>query len=1053
MHRHLGDLLESLDDPERRPGAARLLHAVALRAEELERSGGAPPFSVTRLSLPGHHLQLIQLPSVFAPERWSFTFYEGLSRTPRAEFEGRVVAELGSGNGWVALALARFGLPHKVYGLDINPRAVLSARLNAHLNACDPEGTLTRDVAGKTLLDRVEFHVSDVLTWCRQRDLTLDRIIGCIPQVLDPTLARELDTDSQSDAFLHALSNYCGRQGFVEDQFGLGLMARVLEESIELLGPGGKVMFNLGGRPGRTLLRRLFERRGYRVSEVWRTRAPQAEDTDIQSLVEIEARTDHRFEFFLGPQSEESVGARTAAAFAAAGGAIFHSIHVYRGELDHSQQIKTLFSVLRDPVFTEAHGAIDLAFGDERVAEEKLSFLAELAEWLAHPIGFPYADTAGLLEFRERLSAYLGSYFRAPIAPAAVVTTPTRTAALISLLLCHRPTRALIDRELATLLLGQRFSASTTSWGGTEVLEAPRSLELCRQLLEKLRPGLLVVALTAPESQSLDSLHHLVETARATDTALVFDVSAGFELSSAPAQHPALRLMAERALPAHVTLLCGLVKDDVYRDLELSVLVTENASVAKTLVDVAELTYSRPPLLVQRYYARILADLLSFRIQGTGRPPRSPRSPETTPQSAVAARPAALELPGDPTQAGALRLDYGENVLSAPTCLRAHLLEAFARRELDDGEVDVRPELAALLEARFGLRDVALERLHVAGGTAPLFTASMLACAAEGGTLLLPQGAYGYFEGTAQLTGVRITPIETSRDHSFKVTPAALAAALDGAPGPRWLYLNAPIVNPTGAVYSPDELGELLRLARSTDTTILLDTVFAGLEALATDGERAADGSGTSRAVSPDALLSKLPSGVKLVVLGGISKELASGGLRFGYGYASTGELSRALAGSAAFGVPHATLRFAMKRTLATLLEPDPRTRRELREQRQLLSRRAARLCDTLRACGWDPIEPRGGLFVVARPGYGGRAVELATPAGRRSFRLEGAGLVEALFATTGLLVNGPAWTGIPDHYRFVLSVAADVFEGAIEALHRFHRSVQADGNDTEVAP
>lgn len=1050
MHARLGELLERLDDPARRAPAARLLHAVV---GEAERAAHAP-FSVTRLSLPGHRLRLLQLPSVFAPEQWSFTFYEGLRRIPHADFEGRVVAELGSGNGWISLALARFGLPRKVYGLDINPRAVLSARLNAHLDASAPDGSLLVDSTGKSLLDRIEFHVSDVLTWCRERRLTFDHIIGCIPQVLDPTLGRELDTHARSDGFLHALSNYCGRQGFVEDRFGLGLMARVLEESIELLAPGGKVTFNLGGRPGRALLRRLFERRGYRVSEIWRTRAPQAEDTDIQSLVEIEARTDHRFEFFLGPQSEESVGARTAAAFAAAGGTIYHSIHVYQGALEHSQQVKALFAVLRDPVFQDAHGAIDLAFGDEHVAEEKLSFLVELADWLARPRGFPYAQTAGLSEFREHLASYLASYFQAPVAPEALIATPTRAAALVALLLHHRPPRALIDRELATLLLGPELGTSTTRWGGTEVLEAPRSLELCRQLLERLRPGLLVVALTSPESQSLDSIRLLVETARTTNTTLVLDVSAGFELSSAPAQHPALRLLAEQPLPEHVTLLCGLVKDDVYRDLELSVLVSENAATLSALADVAELTYSRPPLLVQRYYARILADLLSFRIQGTGGTPRRPRAPERPPPPTATERPAALALPGDPARADVLRLDYGENSLSAPTCLRAHLLEAFARRQLDEAESDVRPELIALLEARFGLQDIAAERLHVAGGTAPLFTSLMLACAAAGGTLLLPQGAYGYFEGCARLVGASVRPIVTARSDDYKVTPAALTAAIDECAAPHWLYLNAPIVNPTGAAYSAAELAELLRIASAARVKVILDTVFTGLDHAPPHGIGASTTPGALARSSPSAPLGDLSAPTELVVLGGVSKELAAGGLRFGYGYASTPDLSRALAGSAAFGVPHPTLRFALKRTLAQLLDPDARTRRELDEQRALLARRAALLCDVLRECGWDPIEPQGGLFVVARPGYGARTVELVTPDGPRSFHLGAGGLVEALFATTGLLVNGPAWTGIPEHHRFVLSVPQEVFDGALAALRRFHRLVEdADRDAMDKAP
>ncbi|XP_072072014.1 methionine S-methyltransferase-like isoform X2 [Arachis hypogaea] len=37
-------------------------------------------------------------------------------------------------------------------------------------------------------------------------------------------------TENASEEFLHALSNYCALQGFVEDQFGLGLIARAVEE-------------------------------------------------------------------------------------------------------------------------------------------------------------------------------------------------------------------------------------------------------------------------------------------------------------------------------------------------------------------------------------------------------------------------------------------------------------------------------------------------------------------------------------------------------------------------------------------------------------------------------------------------------------------------------------------------------------------------------------------------------------------------------------------------------------------------------------------------------
>ena len=54
------------------------------------------------------------IPSIFVPEDWSFTFFEGLNRHPDSIFKDRTVAELGCGNGWISLAIADKWLPSKV---------------------------------------------------------------------------------------------------------------------------------------------------------------------------------------------------------------------------------------------------------------------------------------------------------------------------------------------------------------------------------------------------------------------------------------------------------------------------------------------------------------------------------------------------------------------------------------------------------------------------------------------------------------------------------------------------------------------------------------------------------------------------------------------------------------------------------------------------------------------------------------------------------------------------------------------------------------------------
>jgi methionine S-methyltransferase len=101
-----------------------------------------------------------------------------------------------------------------VYGLDINPRAIKVAWINLFLNALNEEGSPVLDHEGKTLLDRVEFHVSDLLAYCREHNLMLDRIIGCIPQILnpDPGAMSKIVSENASEEFLYSLSNYCGLQ-------------------------------------------------------------------------------------------------------------------------------------------------------------------------------------------------------------------------------------------------------------------------------------------------------------------------------------------------------------------------------------------------------------------------------------------------------------------------------------------------------------------------------------------------------------------------------------------------------------------------------------------------------------------------------------------------------------------------------------------------------------------------------------------------------------------------------------------------------------------------
>ena len=126
-------------------------------------------------------LILLLFPSIFAPEQWSFTFYEGILRYPPEEFYSRRVVELGCGSGWITLAIALNSLPKVIYGVDINPRSIVCSQLNLYFNALDEQGQAILDPEQQSLIDRVQFTESDLLSHFFDHYLDpLDRIMWVV---------------------------------------------------------------------------------------------------------------------------------------------------------------------------------------------------------------------------------------------------------------------------------------------------------------------------------------------------------------------------------------------------------------------------------------------------------------------------------------------------------------------------------------------------------------------------------------------------------------------------------------------------------------------------------------------------------------------------------------------------------------------------------------------------------------------------------------------------------------------------------------------------------
>ncbi|MEM9103611.1 MAG: aminotransferase class I/II-fold pyridoxal phosphate-dependent enzyme [Pseudomonadota bacterium] len=968
-------------------------------------------------------LRLINFPSTYTPEDWSFTFYEGLSRYHADEFTDKNLVEIGCGNGWITLAIALEFKPAKIIGLDINPKAVTAAKLNLWLNAIDENGHFVYDQQGMLLSDRVEFLESDVLSAIKERQWVVDRIIGCIPQVLRPRVDMLQQPNNkigqQNDEFLYSLSNYYEEQGYIEDEFGLGLIAKAVEESIAVIRPTGKIVLNLGGRPSRKILENLLERRGFQVKSIWSTKVEQAADTDILRLVEVEEQIEHRFEFYMSPSSDVPVNAKTAYSYAKKGGKIYHSVIVYEAVMKYPTWTQKIFTFLQQEGNENLKKLIDLTGRSEAVMEERLSFLADICQRFSQLPQFPYAMTQGVKELRVLLSRFFRSYYQVPVDTNEILVAPTRKDIIHNLISCFSIDLILVHSDLYIKYFAS--SSKKSSFSKSEVIEAPPRIDLTIELIQTLKPNLVLTQVESFESYSPDTIQRLIDVTAGASIPLILDISSGFEMSSAPKISGTFEVLSKE-WPSHVFLLCGLIKNQAYDDLHLAFLCCRQEPLRKILENYAELTYSRAPYITQLYYAHILRELLFFHrpideLKKTTKVEKHNNllwSLNTN--VAKAFRHPSIQGNLLPFDKESIRLDYGENELESPPTFKNALFESFARNTLVTDSHDLNSVISALWFQRFEFR-IEQRQLFFTQGVSSLFYGLMHILKENDWCLCLPQGSYGYFVATALAVGVEVTWITTSPADNFMLTPEILKQTLDKIDN-ACVFLNVPINNPTGMVYSAENLKSLLTICQQQAAAVVCDTIFSGLMF---ENERVTD-------------LQSLfiQNNIKCVpfILGGLSKEFAAGGLRFGFGYCPVRQYRlqwQSLSGSS----PHHTLKFAVMQTLQAILKEEASMLASLQKQKQCLNDRAKRLTQVLAECGWSVIEPQGGLFLVARP----------TLYLNENKNINAETITEQLFQKVNVSINSDKWTGLKDYCRFVISVDEKVFEEGLNRIKSFHKA------------
>lgn len=213
-----------------------------------------------------------------------------------------------------------------------------------------------------------------------------------------------------------------------------------------------------------------------------------------------------------------------------------------------------------------------------------------------------------------------------------------------------------------------------------------------------------------------------------------------------------------------------------------------------------------------------------------------------------------------------------------PDFITPHHIREAAKAALDQGQTkytptaglpELRQLIAVKLQAENHLPYEAGQILVSTGGKQALYN-MLMTILGPGDEALIPAPYWVTYPEIVKLSGATPVIIEATEAAHYKITPSQLAAAI--TPRTRVLILNSPS-NPTGAVYTRDEMQGLADVLVAHNVAVLSDEIY---EKLTYDGVQHTS-------------IGSLNAGIfdLTITCNGFSKAYAATGWRLGYAAAS----------------------------------------------------------------------------------------------------------------------------------------------------------------------
>ena len=366
-----------------------------------------------------------------------------------------------------------------------------------------------------------------------------------------------------------------------------------------------------------------------------------------------------------------------------------------------------------------------------------------------------------------------------------------------------------------------------------------------------------------------------------------------------------------------------------------------------------------------------------------------------------------------------ITLTFGEPDFDTPDNVKRAAVAAMERGETKytpvAGIAPLREAIIAKFRAENGIRYRADEVIVGVGAKQVVFNA-FLATLDPGDEVIVPTPCWPSYPEMVALAGSTVVTVATRMADGFRLGPEALEAAI--TPRSKWLVLTTPS-NPSGAVYSPDELAALAAvLERHPRVLVLADNIY---EELVFDGRAFATPAGVEPRLQ-----------ARTLTVNGVSKGHAMTGWRIGYG----GGPRELIAGMETLQGQQTSGACSVAQWAA--VEALTNTRAFLDETREVFEGRRDLVVSMLNQSRHLRCHTPEGTF-YAYPSIAD-AIGRRTPDG--AVLATDGDFVDALLDTAGVGAVAGAAFGLSPHFRLSFAAATPVLEEACRRIQRFCASL-----------